>query len=353
MKRHIALVAPGAIPPLTEGRKRMVTDLVGVLRARGMAVDVLDGGPSAPPPMMILRAMRNLARQCARSTPPDAVAVFPFGTFRGARAWANAWLLRRTRSICARAGIPVLPVFYSCVGLELDELSSRFGPALAVGRETDGLQLIHLGVDRKLESWRPTQAGLKRLLFLCGYQSSGRRAWNDVLHERGLIDLLLAGNALADGGMRLTVAVPFLRHARMRERLRDAAARFCPRLEIESRTEVDPIHCFAAHDAFVFPYRPEHAVFIPTSLLEALSVGIPTIAADHTMYRALTVAAGQCRCTLHRIADAGDLAEKILTTQRDYAAAVARAESVSLEIRREWNLARCADEFLAAFDALR
>jgi len=213
--------------------------------------------------------------------------------------------------------------------------------------------MIHLGVDRPLEAWQLSSSLMHRLLFLCGYQRTGWRAWRDVLDERGLIDVFRVGNLLAEAGFRLTVAIPFLRHSRMQKFLQAEAARHCPRLVIELQSEIDPIACFAAHDAFVFPYRDEHSVFIPTSLLEALSVGIPTVAADQRMYRELTAANGVPRCNLHRVGDAEDLATNLLSMQRNYATVIARASQAGTEIRGQWNMEHCVYDVLAAFDQLK
>lgn len=352
MKR-VVFVAPGVVPPLTEGRKRLVIDLAAALRVRGIEVDVLDGAPSSSSAYTIRRAVRAVANICAGAAPPDVVAVFPFGTFRGLRAWANTWLLNRVRSICRCAEIPVLPIFYSCAGLDLEEIGRRFGPALAVGGEGPSVRMIHLGVDRPLEARQSNNSEMRRILFLCGYQHPGRRAWRDVLYGRGLIDVFRAGDLLAGAGITLTVAIPFFKHPQMRGLLQAEAVRHCPQLMIESQSEVDPIACFAAHDAFVFPYRDEHSVFIPHSLLEALSVGIPTLAADQRMYRELTAAHGVPRCNLHRVGDAGDLATNLLNMQRNYATIIARAAQASIEIRGQWNMEHCVNDVLAAFDQLK
>lgn len=348
---RIALVAPGAVPPLTEGRKRLVVDLAATLRARGIDVTIIDGMPAVSPALMIRRALADVRRLCEGPARPDHLAVFPFGTFYGLRGWANAWLLHKVRSIQTRAGIVALPVFYSCTGLGLSELGRRFGPALTVGRSAPSLRLMHLGVDQPAAAWQSTMGSLRRLLFLCGYQNPTQRAFHDVLHERGLADLLRAGSALAQAGIRLTVAVPFLRFARMREYLSAEIARACPTLVVDMQAEVDTCTAFTQHDAFVFPYRQAHAVFIPTSLLEALSIGIPVLAADHEMYRALTIGNEGARCSLYKVGDADDLIVNTLSLQSGYRAAVARAKSAAKEVRLDWNLDRCADDFLAAFDS--
>lgn len=349
---RIALLAPGAVPPWTEGRKIFVTDLAAALQSRGLNVDLLNGAPAAAPGRMILDALRQLRTICSDEDPADAVVVFPYGTFHGFRGRVNAWLLRRSRTICTKAGMPFIPVFYSCVGLEVAQLGHRFGPALAVGRSGPDIAAMHLGIGHPSQTWNPTGDGLQRVLFLCGYQKPTSRALHDVLHERGLVDLLDAGNAMAADNIRLTVAVPFLRDALMCERLRREIARRCPALDVELQGEVDPYTLFQRHDAFAFPYRSKDSVFVPTSLLEAMSVGIPVIAADHAMYRDLTVADDVARCGLHRVGDSADLARTLRSMRDAYDAAVEKARVVSGEVRREWTVERAVDELLAAISSM-
>lgn len=344
--RRVVLLAPGAVAPWTEGRKIFVTDLATELRSRGVSVHISDGAPAVSPAHGILSALRELGTLCDGPNAVDAVVAFPYGTFHGLRGRVNTWLLRRSRAICASAGVPYIPVFYSCVGHELDQLGHRFGPALAIGRSGSGITSMHLGIRHQSRTWRPLGGGLQRLLFLCGYQKPTARALRDVLQERGLADLLDAGNVMASENIRLTIAVPFLRDTHMRECLRAEIARRCPALNVELQNEVDPYKLFQCHDAFAFPYRSRHSVFVPTSLLEAMSIGIPVIAADHVMYRDLTIAKTGYRCGLHRVGDPIDLARTLRTMRKGYDLAVDRARIGSGEVRKEWTIEHAADELL-------
>lgn len=348
---RIILLAPGVIPPWTEGRKIFVTDLVADLRSRGLDVDLLDGTPATSSGGMILDSLLRLRAIC-RGKEADTVVVFPYGTFHGFRGSINTWLLRRSRAICAKAGVTHIPVFYSCVGLEMDQLGHRFGPALTVGRSGPNVAAMHLGIRHPSRTWQPTGNGLQRVLFLCGYQKPTSRALHDVLYERGLVDLLDAGNHMAAANIRLTVAVPFLRDARMCERMRKEIARRCPALDVELQGEVDPYALFQGHDAFAFPYRSEHSVFVPTSLLEAMSFGIPVLAADHAMYRDLTTVDSRARCGLYRVGDSEDLARTLYTMRGAYDEEVRKACVVSGEVRKEWTVERAVVELLAAISSM-
>src|SRR6185312_8012057 len=97
--------------------------------------------------------------------------------------------------------------------------------------------------------------------FLCGYQTASRAALRNVLYQRGLIDALRAGSALAAAGASLTIAIPFLRDPGMRRRVSSLVDRLCPELRITMVDSGSPINLLANHDVFLFPYRAEHAVF--------------------------------------------------------------------------------------------
>ena len=349
MKR-IVLVAPGARPPLTEGRKLYVTDLAGELRRRGFAVEIADGGPYFDGARGIWKSVRQLEAFCSQWK-VDAVAVFPYGKFSGSRRFANHWLLRKAQEISRRNGVRALPVFYSCAGISIDEIAEKYTPALAMGRSRAGVGNLHLGISRHIPFWAPKREIMRDILYLCGYQKPTQRALDDVLNDRGLIDLLRAGNEIADAGLKLTIAIPFLESSVMRDRMQSLAAKICPRLPIDLRDSVDPADIFGQHDAFVFPYRAPHAVFIPTSLLEAMYAGIPVVAANQVMYGALTSSGCIPRCGLHRIGDHGDLAHQLLAMKDNYGQAIVRAEKESILIRREWSIETSADELVAAFSS--
>lgn len=350
MKR-IVLVAPGVEPPLTEGRKLFVIDLAEALNRKGFDAEIVNGEPIVAGMQGVRRSLHQLEEYSRSSAKIDAIAIFPYGTFTGIRRFANQWFVRRARTIAHRAGIPVLPVFYSSAGLSVEDIGKKYAPALAIGRSGEGVDELHLGISREMPAWVSRRGVLRNLLFLCGYQKPTQGALDDVLYERGLIDLLRAGNTLADAGLQLTIAIPFLGSPAMQSKARELANKICPRLPIDLRDSVDPASVFNEHDLFVFPYRTPHAVFVPTSLLEAMSVGIPVIAADHAMYRALTLDNGIPRCGLHRIGDHQDLAQTVLAVKDRYGKAVDRSKRAAKSILSEWNIDVSADEFIAAFSS--
>lgn len=346
--KDIVLVAPGAHPPLTEGRKLFVLDLAETLRGRGAAVEVISGSADAGGGRAIHQSLKRLRVRCKSRSRIDAIGVFPYGRFEGFRRVANEWLIARTLACARRYRIPALPVFYSCAGLSIEEVDRKFAPALAIGMSKGRVDALSLGVSREMRGWLPARPTIRRLLFLCGYQQATSEALHGVLYERGLFDLLAAGNGLANAGMRLSVAIPFLREESMRARVLDLAKRICPDLHIDLQDSVDPSSAFAGYDAFMFPYRSDHAVFVPTSLLEAMLAGIPVIASRHKMYRSLTGSGSNALCELHNPGDPADLLRATLKMHGAYECAVRMAKINSLVVAENWNLGVSADEFISA-----
>lgn len=350
--RRIALIAPGVAPPWTEGRKLFVTDLAEALRRKGFDVDVADGSPPISGIRGIWQSLRQLEEYCTALPKIDAAVIFPYGTFTGLRRSANQWFVRKALKTVRQNGIPGMPVFYSSAGLSIEEIGMKFAPALAVGRAGTGVGVLHLGISRGMPAWAPKANGLRDLLFLCGYQNPTQNALDDVLYGRGLIDLLNAGNGLADAGQQLTIAIPFLKDPGMRDKIQKLVRDICPNLPVLLRDSIDPSNVFGEYDAFVFPYRTPHAVFVPTSLLEAMSAGIPVIAADHVMYRALTLNKGIPRCRLHCAGDSEDLARQVLALKDQYGEAVGQSRRNAALIRGEWNIDISANELIDALSAL-
>lgn len=348
---RLLFVAPGVAPPLTEGRKLFVTELAELLRQRGVDVEVLDaGGVSGI--RGIARSLRDLRIRLGRAHRVSAVFVFPYGTYTGLRAHANRLLVNRVNSLCETAGLFSRPVFYSCAGMAFEDFCARYRPGFAVGRAGDGMTALCLGTSRELPHWSPVNGGPAKLLFLCGYQTASRAALRNVLYERGLIDVLRAGNALAGAGANLTIAIPFLRNPVIRKRLSSMAGVLCPGLRITMVDSGSPIDLLANHDVFLFPYRARHAVFVPTSLLEAIQIGIPTLVADQACYRALTTGATAAGCCLHSAGDWHDLAGQFLRLKQDYAEVCRGARTAAATARMTWTLSRSADELLEAIPAL-
>jgi hypothetical protein len=348
---RLLFVAPGVAPPLTEGRKLFVTELAELLHRRGMHVEVLNGG-GASGIRAIARSLHDLRRRVRGADHVTAAFVFPYGTYTGLRALANRFLASRVNSLCEAAGVFSRPVFYSCAGLSFEDFCASYRPGFAVGRAGDGMAALRLGTSRELPQWSPANGAPTRLLFLCGYQTASRAALRNVLYERGLIDVLRAGSALAGSGASLTIAIPFLRNPAIRKRLSSLAGAHCPELRITMVDSGSPIDLLANHDVFLFPYRAQHAVFVPTSLLEAIQIGIPTLVADQACYRSLTTGATAAGCRLHFAGDWRALADQFMRLTKEYAEVSSGARMSAAIARTTWTLSHSADELLAAIPAL-
>lgn len=348
---RLLFVAPGVAPPLTEGRKLFVTELAELLRQRGMDVEVLNGG-GASGIRAIARSLHDLRKRIEGANHGAAAFVFPYGTYTGLRAHANRFLVSRVNALCEAAGVFSRPIFYSCAGLSFDDFCVRYHPGFAVGRAGEGMAALCLGTSRELPQWSQVNDVPARLLFLCGYQTASRAALRNVLYERGLIDVLQAGSALAGAGASLTIAIPFLRNPAIRKRLSSMAGALCPELRIAMVDSGSPIDLLANHDVFLFPYRAQDAVFIPTSLLEAIQVGIPTLVADQACYRSLTMGATAAGCRLHSAGDWRALADQFMRLRQEYADISCGARRSAAIARTTWTLSRSADELLAAIPAL-
>lgn len=348
---RLLFVAPGVAAPLTEGRKLFVTELAELLRQRGMDVEVLNGG-DASGIRAIARSLRDLRRRIETVARVTSVFVFPYGTYTGLRAHANRFLVHRASSLCDAAGVFSRPVFYSCAGLPFEDFCVRYRPGFAVGRAGEGMAALCLGTSRALPQWSQVNSAPAKLLFLCGYQTPSRAALRNVLYQRGLIDVLRAGSAFAGAGASLTIAIPFLRNSGMRKRVSSLVDRLCPELRVTMVDSGSPIHLLANHDVFLFPYRAQHAVFVPTSLLEAMQIGIPTLVADQACYRSLTTGATAAGCRLHPAGDWHALAGQFMRMKQEYADVASGARVSAAITRKTWTLSRSADELLAAIPAL-
>jgi glycosyltransferase involved in cell wall biosynthesis len=363
---RLLFVAPGAMPPWTEGRRNFVRDLVAEFRARGVEVDVARGAepepiaadalntaPSTlPGPMQALRLTDHALRVALRRAQgrPTHVLVFPYGRFDGARGLLNRLSVARWRKTARAAGVPSLCVLYSCAGRELDWAARELSPCAAIASSHVGVRDVHLGIAHASRCWQAPDMQPFRILFMAGYQQASSASIDGVLYERGLDDLLRSGSALVGAGIELTIAIPFLRVASARTTLARRVARLAPELSVRYWNEVSADAAFTEHHAFVFPYRRPHAVFVPTSLLEAVSAGIPVIASEQPMYRRLLddAVAPEWR---HTPGDVRGLMQCLRALRRDYDAAVHGALLARARVRQTWTLARAADDVLAALAA--
>jgi len=116
--------------------------------------------------------------------------------------------------------------------------------------------------------------------------------------------------------------------------------------------ETGAVAALATHTIFIFPYVSEHEVFVPTSMLEAMLVGIPIVACDRRMYRDLTCSGGVARCGLPAEDSVEGLREELQDCIDNLPVARMRAARAREDVRLEWTVERAADDLLAALGSI-
>jgi glycosyltransferase involved in cell wall biosynthesis len=344
----LIFVAMGVHPPWTEGRKNLVRDLTVEFESRGMNVMLLTGKADAPQWLQATSVLLELGRLLLWRR-ASHVVQFPHGRFRGWRGWFNRALATLVRHGSSMRGLRALTVLYSADGITLAQALRRYGDVAVIGAHPrSGVYPIHLGTrmpgveNHLIKTDEPV-----RLLFLCGYQHATDASINGVLEERGLLRLLQACSGM-DRDVSLTIAIPFLRDANARTRIEQLANTLCPSMRILLDGNTSPVAALASHTIFIFPYVTEHEVFVPTSMLEAMLVGIPVVACDRRMYRDLTCSGNEARCGLPAEDNAEGLRRELQNCIDNLPVARMRAARAREDVRREWTVERAADDLLAA-----
>lgn len=329
----ILLAAPEICTPWTEGRKRFVRDLCGSL-ARQDDVRIIT---TVPPGHVTdfpvshrqvtcgtkpghLLSLHRLLREELTSFRPDLVCHFPYGTFRHVYRLANLWSMSHVDQACRKHGTTCFTIMYSIsneTSLNVLKASvTHLVPIRLPPANTDNA--IRLGID--FGDWRTLAITDRhvthgRLLFMAGMWQQTRARTEHVLNVRGLRLLLQAGKQLSSRGLSLTVAVPLLAAASLRDYLLQHHDNTWPdgTLRFESEAKVPDI--FTSHDLFVFPYMREETQFIPTSVIEAMAAGIP-VALPQLSFLAGLAGNGE-RAITYPAADASALADAVFAAVSD------------------------------------
>jgi glycosyltransferase involved in cell wall biosynthesis len=285
----VLFIAPRICTPWTEGRKKLVRDLISQTAARWQLCGLvtIDAGESTDLPenfaagvvsegkAHLVYLVRNLEQALAQHR-PDLVCHFPFGAFAGLRGLGNLWAIAKVARICRNQRVPCCTLMYSLTAGADTPLHRLLLRDVYFNQHAGGAKGIRFGV--KLPAAGAVySADSRTLLFMAGEAVATSARLDYVLDTRGLRYLLQAGGALTRLGYRLVVAVPFLKSVQMQDALRRHPDNSWGVDGIEFRAEVTIPAIFQGIRAFVFPYGHEERQFVPTSMVEAMHFGIPVV----------------------------------------------------------------------------
>lgn len=364
----LLIVVPGFAPPWTEGCKNFVRDLIPELQGRvDLSVLSATTGPapvrgSIPFPVTYIPArhkpaqlfiqLKELKRHLSGSNRPNIVVHFPYGTFGGLRGLVNTHSVIQTHRLVRRAGIPCVTVLYSMSGGSLSWLRSIVPAIATVSGEGWPGYVVNPGIriPAPVPAASPARPG-RNLLFMAGYHENKPSLVKNILRTRGLLDVVRIGESLGRNGFRLTIAAPIFRHPHRRAELMSWLTRESPSLPVSISGEVDVYELFQRHSLYLFPYRQNHHVFIPTSILEAMASGIPVVASDLPMFRPLMGSDNRFGYS-YPAGNAEGLFRTILDAHENREDAAQRAISAARHVRREWTIQRSAEQLLGIADRL-
>lgn len=361
MRKKVLIVAPGFVPPWSEGRKNFILDLAPPL-SKYWDVEVLSADyekkflPEEWPlktecvrchnRFSQLPALhRALRKKLSAQNKPDAVLHFPFGTFDGLRGAANKWSMGVVDRMARSCGLPCLTILYAVTKGDMAALSKKAGLlAASGGRGWDG-PVVNIGINLERTPLVRKMENTKKLLFMAGLSENKRSQFNNILYVRGLIDILKIGERLAVHGFTLTIAAPIFQCGERRKELSGLLKKMAPSLKVNIDTLVDINKAFNDHCIYLFPFRENHARFVPTSVLEAMAAGIPLIASDLPMMDLIFDSNPHCG---KRFAarDSEALLEAILDRTNNWEQTARDAELASGHARRFWDINNSAKQIV-------
>jgi glycosyltransferase involved in cell wall biosynthesis len=347
---RLLVVGADIIPPWTEGRKKLVRDLTVRMHETFDVHLITTGSKNVPTESPYPRYEQKAAFQCFRlhalhralndmitAWPPDMVLHFPFGTFHGFRRIVNEWSIRYVDRLCFSKGIRCLTVFYSITDRPRERMRHLVRePVLNPAQDWSGWS-IPMGTDlSNAFCIAPKSRREPTVLFMAGLQETKSTVLRHILEERGLADIVKAAPGLGKARVRIVVAIPLLRDARLAEELRRCFLDICPEIKLELRSQISIPQIFEEADLYLFPYRRELTQFIPTSVLEAMAAGIPVVISDLAMLSSLS-SEGQTAYVFHAC-DAGHLEEVILSALSDPAGRQKMATLARDYVIKHWSI---------------
>ena len=357
----LLLVAPELVSPWTEGRKIFIRDLIPLLEKQttlhilstatdstcrnfenSWPITYVQSGVKAFQLFTLHYALKKILASSAR---PDIVLHFPYGTFDNTRGIVNKLSVIKTNKLASSFGTPCLTVLYSMTAGDLLDLHAK-APIIATSENPNWSgAIVNVGIDLQRVYPYPHVENKKRLLFMAGYHENKSSLLASILYERGLFDIIQIGEQLANQNFSLTIALPLLAHAERRIELQTLLHKIAPSLPVNLRTQANIYELFSQHDLYLFPYRKNHRVFIPTSILEAMAVGIPVIASDLPMLLPL-IGNNKQFCLSHVAGQPEDLFDIILYSNEYWEETVLRAEQARQFVEHNWNIQKSSEQIM-------
>ena len=365
--KNLLIIAPGFTAPWTEGRKNFIRDLIpyfkqhvnlGILNANvgWQKIDsflgpVTNYSHSAEKSIQLLSLYFSLKRLLKSSDRPDIIVHFPYGSFGGVRGVANYLSIAKTHQLINDYGIPCLTVLYSMAGGDLQHLCEKI-PNLATVKSKDWPgHVVNVGININIENNLEIVKNDKKLLFIAGYQENKASLLNSILHDRGLIDIIDIGEQLAENGFCLTISIPLLKHKKLRNELLSLLQKKAPSLPVKLEHEVNVYDSFSRNNLFIFPFRKNYNVFVSTSVLEAMSSGIPVIISNLPMFIPL-IGTKNLFCGSYIAGEPSRLLEAILHACENWDETIAKSKEAKEHVAKNWSIEKSAFQLMELVDEM-
>lgn len=290
----ILFIAPEICEPFTEGRKRLVIDLMTRMSGSDELFLLTTSNfgfspfnfklykctPVKRKPFHLISILFHLPL-ALRSINPDIVLNFPYGSFRKLYGYASMSYMFFVDKVSLLFHVPCITLLYSLDEFANDNLLDKIVSNLVL---TDNKlwrgHKVSLGLDSSTWDITPGKIGPHTLLFLAGMWQQTTSRVDHVLSVRGLSLLLKAGELLSQRDIRLVVASPLFKSSVCRNYLLNHPDNQWDKNKIILLSDVKIPNIFKGVDLFVFPYLKEINQFTPSSVVEAMLSGTGVVLTD-------------------------------------------------------------------------